>query len=903
MVYSSADIRKYEPLFGDWKAQEPIGQGTYGTVYRVTRDVMGQTQTSAVKLIQVPSPEQLKDAETSMGSDRHTLAVYFDEMVSGIVREIQLLDALSDSANVVSYKDHKIIQRDGIGWDILIRMEYLTPLRAYIAKHPLSREQVGALGLDILSALEVCQRKGIIHRDIKDDNIFVNGEGVFKLGDFGIARQMTEGGGTATKRMGTSWYMAPEVYRGERYDSRADIYSLGIVLYRLLNSERMPFVPQEKPDMAFERRMRGDALPLPENARDALGRVVLKACTHRADDRYATAAEMKGELAAALVEIRTPSEATSSAEQDAQSRRPLPGRDEGLPKTESFFKNVLPSAEDECLGESAGGDHGNPAEYRQQQDMKTNSVHKDIGSAPDKEREVAAGESPALSESFSGTFSVVSRWMHIAGILLAAAIAVYLLDNFIWFYSFPGTCAAAACLELMALLPIAEWLRTPPGQRRFGWPLALFPLLPVAAVLFVYYKAYGQWFFPMIFFAGAQLILMVGNTARGGLKRRSAKAILGLVSVGIAVCLIATAVNQTLTMTRYPDFEYAYTIFVYALFQGAAYLFSIKRSHPRLFLPGTVVLGLIVSGTVVLIFLDSMSIYPISMMNPVRYAVAGLSAEYALILALELFARTPRSGTPSNLRHKEVFPYVSYMNVAGILLAAAAAIILIESTQSGSILAAFVAAACLELMALLPIAEWLRTPPGQRRPGWPLAFFPLFPVAWVLLVLCLQAHWVGTGMIFSPVLSAQLLLMIGYAAQGELKGRPAKAILGILLSVGIAMCGVVFYIIAWGHVPGIESFLRMITWWCLIILICALLQGAVYLFSIKKQQPRIFLLGAVVLGLTVSGTIISASQYTDNWLMQMTIVMVDLLAEYALFLFIEILMGKARRGTLPQSAH
>lgn len=298
-------IQEFEPLFGDWRVEETVGQGTYGTVYKVTREVMGQTQVSAVKHIQVPTQAQLKDAETSLGSDEDTLAAYFEDMIRNFAREIQVLDTLSDYTSIIGYKDHRIIRnKNGIGWDILIRMEYLTPLRAYLKTHSLSREQIACLGLDILTALEICEKKGVIHRDIKDDNIFINSEGVFKLGDFGIARQMTEGCATATRGMGTAAYMAPEVYLGQHYDRRADLYSLGIVLYRLLNYGRMPFVPLEKPDAAFERRMRGDTLPLPQNAEDALGRMVAKACAFSEEDRYQNAAEMKRDLGSLAVQDR-----------------------------------------------------------------------------------------------------------------------------------------------------------------------------------------------------------------------------------------------------------------------------------------------------------------------------------------------------------------------------------------------------------------------------------------------------------------------------------------------------------------------------------------------------------------------------------------------------------------------
>lgn len=92
---------------------------------------------------------------------------------------------------------------------------------------------------------EYCQCQNIIHRDIKPENIFVSRFGEFKLGDFGIARELDRSMSGLSKK-GTFSYMAPEMYKGEEYDARVDIYSLGIVLYKLCNHNRLPFYQSAK---------------------------------------------------------------------------------------------------------------------------------------------------------------------------------------------------------------------------------------------------------------------------------------------------------------------------------------------------------------------------------------------------------------------------------------------------------------------------------------------------------------------------------------------------------------------------------------------------------------------------------------------------------------------------------
>ena len=303
-------IHKYEPLWGSWYVDELIGKGNFGTVYKISRDELGHKYTSAVKIISVPNDDQYREAEASFGGDDASLSGYFQDIVQNIVNEITTLYSLAGNSNIVGYHDHKVFKKvDSIGWDILIRMEYVTPLKKHIQGRGMDIEEVVRLGVDISSALALCSRKGLIHRDVKDDNLFVNDDGTFKLGDFGIAKELSKSGRAISMR-GTPLYMAPEVFRGDSYGSSVDIYSLGIVLYKLLNHGRMPFMPPypreirvRDSDGALEKRMSGAALPPPDQAPQELAGVILKACAFRTEDRYHSPLEMKRDLEQALAGI------------------------------------------------------------------------------------------------------------------------------------------------------------------------------------------------------------------------------------------------------------------------------------------------------------------------------------------------------------------------------------------------------------------------------------------------------------------------------------------------------------------------------------------------------------------------------------------------------------------------
>ena len=237
------EYRKYEPIFGTWYLSRLLGRGSFAKVFEIKREEFGETYKAALKVISVPQDEEDIRMHLSEGMDPDTISEYYAEILKEIVMENRIMSDLKGNSNIVSYEDHMIIRRDdGIGYDVLIRMELLMPLVDRMIAGDLDETIVAKLGIDICKALEICHGSNIIHRDIKPQNIFISKTGDFKLGDFGIARSMEKTTGWMTGK-GATKFMAPEVFKGEDYDSTADIYSLGLVLYTLLNGNRGPFLP------------------------------------------------------------------------------------------------------------------------------------------------------------------------------------------------------------------------------------------------------------------------------------------------------------------------------------------------------------------------------------------------------------------------------------------------------------------------------------------------------------------------------------------------------------------------------------------------------------------------------------------------------------------------------------
>ena len=284
-------------IWPQWICEKRIGQGSCGTVYQAVCGEGENAQHAAVKVIHIPQNEAETEALFAEGMTEEESREYYGAVVEDLLSEVSLSSGLQDHKNIVRVEDYAVEPRaDGLGATIFIRMELLTPLNVYLSDKTLSEADVMRLGTDICRALKVCHTAGILHRDVKPENIFIDQEGNFKLGDFGIARRL-EHASTYLTRVGTPFYAAPEVALSAKYDGRADIYSLGLVLYRLLNHNRLPFMegkrlltPADR-SLAMERRRSGESLPAPAEASERLADVIRKACAFKPEDRYQTAEE------------------------------------------------------------------------------------------------------------------------------------------------------------------------------------------------------------------------------------------------------------------------------------------------------------------------------------------------------------------------------------------------------------------------------------------------------------------------------------------------------------------------------------------------------------------------------------------------------------------------------------
>ncbi|MBR0411801.1 MAG: protein kinase [Eubacterium sp.] len=338
--------KKLDSVWPGWKVDRLLGEGAFGKVYRIARtDGLGYQFESALKIISIPSSQQEIRRVISAGMDESAATAYFKSMVEEMVAEIVLMSQLKGITNIVSYEDHAILKDEKqIRWDIFIRMEYLTPLFEYTGSRIFTVRDALKLGIDMCNALEVCEKYHIIHRDIKPENIFVSDVGNYKLGDFGIARQLEKTSLMYSKK-GTPSYMAPEVNKGEEYNSTVDIYSLGMVLYHLLNNNRGPFMPPypEKirysdSEEALISRLKGESLPMPCRAGEELGRIILKACSYQPEERYKNAAQFREALMSVLNIV--------DFDKEYPPVNILPEKNEEVSRSLNLDEDIQPSSDD-----------------------------------------------------------------------------------------------------------------------------------------------------------------------------------------------------------------------------------------------------------------------------------------------------------------------------------------------------------------------------------------------------------------------------------------------------------------------------------------------------------------------------------------------------------------------------
>ena len=261
-----------------YRLEEFVGKGGMALVFRAN-----DLRTGHDVAVKVLRPEFNSDAEFLERFQREALAA-----------------SKMSHHNIVNLLD--VGEEDGYRYLVMEYMRGRTLKDIITEKGSLPEPVAGQIAIRILSALQHAHDNGIIHRDIKPQNILINAEGMVKVADFGIAR--VAGSNTLTKGdsvMGSVHYFSPEQARGEDVTAASDIYSVGVVMYEMLTG-RVPFDGDTPVSIALQHISAPPKAPslLVGTISPAMEQVVLTAMSKEMRNRYRDAADMARAIRGAL---------------------------------------------------------------------------------------------------------------------------------------------------------------------------------------------------------------------------------------------------------------------------------------------------------------------------------------------------------------------------------------------------------------------------------------------------------------------------------------------------------------------------------------------------------------------------------------------------------------------------
>ena len=281
----------------EWHVVRVLAEGSCGDVYLITSTANGLCFDSALEVIEVTDCN--------------------DDVTA-------LIERLRSAPHVVNIEDWHLNKDPEVPdrCRLYVRMELLTSLQDLLSgkgelpesissrmngnPEPgmlLSESEVCRLGIEICTALEYCEKAQVIHGDIEPSDLFIDPSGNYKIGGFLAACRAEQKPSHSSPEIDGISYLAPEVFNKKDLNRTADIYSLGLIMYQLLNHCRAAFLPKypkgyTRADIhtANYWRLRGvDTVPL-SNIDAGLDRIVRKACAPDSADRYQSAGEMKAAL-------------------------------------------------------------------------------------------------------------------------------------------------------------------------------------------------------------------------------------------------------------------------------------------------------------------------------------------------------------------------------------------------------------------------------------------------------------------------------------------------------------------------------------------------------------------------------------------------------------------------------
>lgn len=282
-------------VFETWKVKKTIGTGTYGKVYEIENS---DGEKSVYKIMKIPV-----EPDNSPGTfPRKTQEDCLKEVKRDILSTVKYLQVNDRGRYFVSYEDFAFsASPDSRTLTFEIRMEWLMSLSDIAGQTALAEDEILRLAINICTCLEKCRKLGIVYPNLKPDNIFIAPDRC-KLGDLGNFGFYEPVNMNVSMRK-TQEYSAPELINSGKLNETSDTYSLGLIIYSLLNNNRLPFIPRYTKTVginditdAINKRSSNYIFPDPDNGSEAIKKIISKACSFSVDARYSSPTDMKRDL-------------------------------------------------------------------------------------------------------------------------------------------------------------------------------------------------------------------------------------------------------------------------------------------------------------------------------------------------------------------------------------------------------------------------------------------------------------------------------------------------------------------------------------------------------------------------------------------------------------------------------
>lgn len=286
----------------DWKVTSFVGEDNGCEIYKVSRKIDKNTVQNAI----------LRHAFVGKSN-------YTDEHAEYFTEEADFIESVKELDGVSNYLDVYVQDNQNKKTcDLYIFTEELTSLEELMKTKTFAEDEVVDFGIQMSEMLEALEAKNIFHGNISPKNIFVTADGKYKIGGF------TDFEG----KIADTSFVAPEVYKQENVDYTTDIYSVGIIMYAMCNSGKIPFESDScDRKNACEERFSGKAVTAPSEGDEKLKSVIVIACQPNNTNRWKNAGNIKNALTSIKAEIGTSS--------------PVPNPDVVVPENTDFDGNVF----------------------------------------------------------------------------------------------------------------------------------------------------------------------------------------------------------------------------------------------------------------------------------------------------------------------------------------------------------------------------------------------------------------------------------------------------------------------------------------------------------------------------------------------------------------------------------